>query len=125
MANSTRTKKTRHKVASVPPPTGLAEELLDQLVAFRPIEVTPLETSLGVSEATICQVVTVDATNSPHNRGEIPIFWVVVRDQLRHATSDVPWIAGVFIQVGRAYRLRELTADETARVVTALDQLPD
>lgn len=53
------------------------------------------------------------------------MFWMVIRDQLKHASPEIPWIAGVFELVGRAYRLRELTEEETTRVVAALDQLPD
>jgi hypothetical protein len=109
----------------VAPPTGLADELLDELAAFRPIEVTTVETQMGISEATIAQVVTVDADGVPHNRGEVPIFWIVVRDQLRRDTSpEVPWAAGVLTRSGRAYRLRDLTPAELARVQAALDQLP-
>lgn len=125
MANNTRTKKTRHKVASAKPPTGLAERLLDQLVAFRPMEVTTLETAKGMVEATVCQIVSIDQEEAVHVRDAFPVFWTVVRDQLKHASPETPWIAGVFEQVGRAYRLRELTEEETKRVAAALDQLPD
>jgi hypothetical protein len=114
-----------HQVASVAPPTGLADELLDELAAFRPIEITIVETQMGTSEATIAQVVTIDPSGAPHNRGEIPIFWIVVRDQLRAATPEVPWVAGVLTRSGRAYRLRELTPTELARVTAALDRLTD
>jgi hypothetical protein len=119
------TNTSRHPVASVPAPTGLAEELLDQLVAFRPIEVTTVENQMGTAEATIAQVVTIDADGGPHSRGEVPIFWLVVRDQLRTATPQVPWVGGVLTRSGRAYRLRELSPAEVARVTTALDKLPD
>ncbi|MDX6309664.1 MAG: hypothetical protein QOI06_2710 [Nocardioidaceae bacterium] len=125
MPSATRGKKQRHNVASVPPPVAFGEDLLDQIVAFRPIEITTVETSRGMTEATICQVVTVEPDGQPRNRGEIPILWIVVRDQLRAATTDVPWIAGVLTKAGRAYRLRDLTPEETDRVRTALDQLPD
>lgn len=124
MTTKTRTGK-RPQVASVPAPLGLAEELLDQLAAFRPIEITTLETSLGDSEATIAQVVTVDDDGTPHNRGEVPIFWMVVRDQLRGATPEVPWIAGALSKAGRAYRLRELAPEELAVVTSAVGQLPE
>lgn len=59
--------KIRHKVASVGPPTGPADELLDQLVAFRPIEVKALETARGATEATVCQVVSIDQNGAMHN----------------------------------------------------------
>ena len=122
---NTAIKKPGQIVASVAPPTGLADELLDDLAAFRPIEVATVETQMGVSEATIAQVVTVDASGAPHNRGEVPIFWIVVRDQLRAATPDVPWVAGVLTRSGRAYRLRDLTPAELERVTAALDRLPE
>ena len=49
MASSTRTKKPP-QVASVAAPVSLAQQLMDRLVAFRPIEVSMVETTMGESE---------------------------------------------------------------------------
>jgi hypothetical protein len=114
---------TNTAFASVEPPTRLADDLIDQLVAFRPGEVVEVETVLGTSTATMAEVLVIDEGGVGFSRGIIPVFWVVIRDQLRRATPAVPWIAGVFTAVGRAYRLRELTVDEAARVQKALAAL--
>lgn len=113
-------------VASVPEPTSLAEELLDQVVAFRPICEEAVETQMGSSVATLAQVVTVDDGGRPQDRGEVPVFWQVVRAQLRATASEqVPWVAGVFTKEGRAYRLRPLTAAQSQSVESALANLSE
>jgi hypothetical protein len=125
MTTTTRRKGAHPAVASVAPPTGLADELLDQLAAFRPIEVATIETARGESEATITQIVTVAPDGTARSRGEVPVFWMIVREQLRAASDQVPWIAGVLTKAGRAYRLRDLTPAELSLVSAAIDQLSD
>ncbi|MDX6308744.1 MAG: hypothetical protein QOI06_1790 [Nocardioidaceae bacterium] len=117
--------KPRRLVASVPPPTGLTDELLGQLVAFRPIEVKTLETARGMVEATICQVVSIDENEEVHDRGELPVYWEYVREQLRQVTPEIPWVSGVLTKPARAYRLRELDEDQTERIVAAVHELSE
>lgn len=100
-----------------------ADELLGKLAALRPIETKTVDTKIGVSEATIAQVVEIGDDGQPSDLGERPIFWQVVRRQLAAATADVPWIAGRLSQSGPAYRLDPLTDAETALVGAALDTL--
>ncbi len=117
---------TTTKVASVPEPISLGDELLDQVVAFRPIREEEVETPLGTSVATLAQVVIVDSDGRAQDRGELPIFWVVVRDQLREtASAETSWVAGVFAKTGRAYRLRPLTPAQTRLVEQAIADLPE
>ncbi len=113
-------------VASVPEPVSLAEGLIDQVVAFRPIREEEVETLMGSSLATIAQLVIVDSDGGSQDRGELPIFWVVVRDQLREtASTETPWVAGVFTKTGRAYRLRPLTPAQSRLVEQAIAGLPE
>ena len=119
----TSTKRTL--VASVPEPTPLSAELTGQLAAFQPREEVTLEISGDEVEATLARVVRIGADGQPEDLGERPIFWVVVRDQLKMATPDVPWVTGVLVQAGRAFRLRPLTAAELKLVETGLSRLLD
>lgn len=121
---STQSTKARHGITSAAAPTPLSAELLDSLAVFRPIEEVTLEIGTDQVAATLARVVKVDAAGDPHDLGERPIFWVVVREQLATATQDMPWVAGTLGQAGRAFRLRPLDAAELKRVERALDQLP-
>lgn len=100
-----------------------AEELLGRLVAYRPIEVRTVETRLGISEATYCQLLDIEAGGSATDLGERPIFWQIVRQQLAKATKEVPWIAGRLMQSGQAYHLEPLTPTEEQIVGAALASL--
>jgi hypothetical protein len=111
------------RFSSVEEPPSLAEELLGRLVVFKPGETRLVDTELGESPATFTHVVSIDADGQMHDHEERPIFWTVVRDQLRHATPERPWIAGRFIKGGRAYRLARLTEADTTTVSKALDQI--
>lgn len=112
-------------VASVPEPVSLAEELLDQVVAFRPTREEEVETQMGSSDATFAQVVAVDSNGEAHDRGELPIFWLVVRAQLRKASPEVPWVAGVLAKPGKAYMLRPLSAEQNRLVEEAIARLSE
>jgi hypothetical protein len=100
-----------------------AEEMLDKLVGFRPIETRAVETKIGISEATIAQAVEVADDGTVTDLGERPIFWQVVRRQLAAATPSTPWVAGRLVQSGQAFRLLDLTAEETTAVRGALAKL--
>src|SRR3954454_12243421 len=113
-------------VASVPEPASLAEELIGQVVAFRPIREEEVETPLGVSDATWAHVVAINDAGHAQDRGELPIFWVVVREQLRRqASPDVPWVAGVLSKEGRAYRLRPLSAAQGQTIESVIAGLSE
>ena len=100
--------------------TSAADDLLGKLIALRPIEVKSIETKIGLSEATVCQVVEVNPDGTAIDRGEWPLFWQVVRRQLLAATEQVPWIAGRLVQSGQAYRLDAITDVDTPLVRQAL-----
>jgi hypothetical protein len=114
---------TPPRFASVETPPSLAEELLGRLVVFQPGETRLVDTELGESTATFARVVSIDAAGVVQDHEDRPIFWTVVRDQLRAATADRPWIAGRFVKTGRAYRLAPLTAADAKTVGKALDQV--
>jgi hypothetical protein len=102
-----------------------ADELLGRLVAYRPVEVRSFETKVGISEATVCQVVEVRPDGSFVDLGERPIFWIVVRRQLATATPETPWVVGRLNQAGQAYRLDGIGDDDVPAVqaaITALSQ---
>lgn len=112
------------KFASVSEPPSVGEQLLDRTIAVCPLREEHVETLLGTSEATVSRLVVVDANGEADDRGEVPLFWTVVRDQLRaQASEEVPWVAGVLVKSGRAYRLRPLNAAQTRLVATALASL--
>lgn len=120
MANT----KTREAVAfASATTTSTGEELLGRLVAFRPIEVKDIETKVGVSTATIAQVVEIDPDGTGTDLGERPVFWMVVRRQIAAATREVPWIVGRLVQSGQAYRLDPLTDADLPVVRKALGGL--
>jgi hypothetical protein len=101
-----------------------ADELLDHLVAFRPIESKAIETKLGISEATISQTVLIGEDGTATDLGQRPVFWQVVRRQLAQASATVPWIAGRLVQSGQAYKLETLTEADAGVVRKALKSLP-
>jgi hypothetical protein len=115
-------KSTPPRFASVKTPPSLAEELLGRLVLFKPGETRLVDTELGESTATFARVVSIDTAGAVHDHGERPIFWTVVRDQLRDAaTPERPWIAGRLIKTRRAYRLAPLTAEDAKTVNKVVD----
>lgn len=97
-----------------------ADAWLDQLLAIRPLRTEDIETRLGAREATIAQVVEIGPSGAVTDHGESPIWWSVVRGQLRAATAEQPWVAGRFVKVGNAFRLDSLTDTEELVVTTAL-----
>ena len=107
----TRTKKTVSFASAQN--TSTADELLDSLVAFRPIETKTIETKIGDSEATICQIIVIDEDGQPTDLGERPIFWQVVRQQIAQASEAVPWIVGRLVKSGQAFRLDPLNEVDT------------
>jgi len=126
MTSSTSTAPSRNKTApafaSASNPSS-ADQLLGRLVAYRPIEVRSVETKLGASEATFCQLLDIAPDGTAIDLGERPIFWQVVRQQLAKATEQVPWIAGRLVQSGQAYRLDALGPSDEPAVTTALAAL--
>jgi hypothetical protein len=100
-----------------------ADELLDHLVAFRPIESKAIETKLGISEATISQTILISEDGTATDLGERPVFWQVVRRQLAQASAKTPWIAGRFVQSGQAFKLETLTEADAGVVSKALKSL--
>lgn len=102
-----------------------ADELLGKLAAYRPIEVREVETKLGVSEATLTQVVVITEDGQPVDLGARPVFWQLVRRQLALATPEAPWVVGRLVQIGQAYRLDPLTDTDTELVASALSALPE
>ncbi len=112
-------------VSSVPEePASLGEKLLDRIVAFRPIREEEVETQRGRSVALVTRVLSVDEQGRSRDHGELPVFWVVVRDQiLRQSTAQVPWVAGVLVRNGRAYRLRSLTDAQRQQISQVIAEL--
>ncbi len=100
-----------------------ADELLDHLVAFRPIESKAIETKLGISEATIAQTILIGEDGTATDLGERPVFWQVVRRQLAKASAKTPWIAGRLVQSGPAYKLDDLTGPDASVVSKALESV--
>lgn len=100
--------------------TSIADELLGSLVAFRKIEVTTIETKVGISDATLCETLLVRNDGSFTHLGERLIFWGVVRRQLEACTEAVPWVAGRLVMSGQAYLLDPLTEADTAAIRKAL-----
>ena len=103
---------------------NLGDDIIDRIVAIRPLRRDVVETKLGLSEATYSQVVSVDEDGSATDHGEHPIFWTVVRRQLEGATEQRPWVVGRLIRSGQAYRLEsELMEVELIAVSRALRDL--
>src|SRR4051794_26576371 len=84
------------------------EQWLGSLLAIRPIRDEVVATKLGDTEATIPEVLEIGADHIAEH-GETPIFWAVVRGQLKKATSETPWVVGRLVRVGNAYRLEEVS----------------
>ena len=87
--------------------TGRSSDLVGELVLLRPLEDVEkdIDTSTGRSTARFCEALIVEGPNGAYrNLGETPIFWEIVRRQLREAS---PWLAGYVRKVegGRAYRI--------------------
>lgn len=101
-------------------PTSLGEQLAEHLVAIRPIRVEVVTTKHGDGEATIAEVIEISDHGHPIEHGEIPLFWVVVCEQLKAATPEAPWVAGRLVRVGKAYRLDSLSGPEEALIERAL-----
>ncbi len=104
------------------PSIGLGTTLIGGLVALRPIRTDTLETTLGMSEATVTEVLEVHEDGSFVAHGKQPIFWSFVRRQLEAATPEVPWVAGRLERPGNAYRIEPLTDDDTRAVKKALGE---
>ena len=103
---------------TVPPEQGglRSSELVGLLLCLRPTRFDEtLETSIGPSLATWCEVLVVDRDDPgdhPYeNGGEVPIFWTVVRTQLH---SAAPWMVGRIrkVEKGNAFRLYPPEDDE-------------
>ena len=60
----------------------------------------PIETKLGISEATIAQTILIGEDGTATDLGPRPVFWQVVRRQLAKANPETPWIAGRLVQSG-------------------------
>ncbi len=105
-------------VSSVPAEApSLGEQLLNQVVAFRPIREVEVETSRARAWATLARVVAIDENAHRTDYGELHVFWKVVRDQIRRqSTPEAPWVAGVMSQEGRAYQLRPLTDAQVQQI---------
>ena len=100
------------------------DEWLDQLLVLQPIRTEVLETRVGEREATFARVIECTEGGAVHH-GEKPIWWSVVRGQLRAATPAAPWVAGRLVKLGNAYRLDGITPGEEAQVDAALTQVAD
>ena len=105
--------------ASPPEQSGhLANTLVGELVALRPTEFDkPMETSIGVNEATWCDAIVVGDGGQYRNLGTMPIFWEVVRRQLHQAK---PWLAGRVGERGRAFVIDPPEGDEAERITLAI-----
>ena len=119
---ATPTKNTKPAFASAAQ-VSTADELFERLIALRPMGTVTLETSVGVSDATECQVIEVTQDGAAVDLGVRSIFWTYIRRQLGRATPDVPWIAGTLTKSGQAYTLAPLTNAEAHRVQSALASL--
>ncbi len=87
--------------------SGRSSDLVGELVLLRPLEDVEkeIDTSTGRSTARFVEALIVSGPNGAYrNLGETPIFWEIVRRQLREAN---PWLAGYVrkIEGGRAYRI--------------------
>ena len=102
-----------------------ADELLGKLAAYRPVEIREIETKLGMSEATIAQVVEITDAGDSINLGERPVFWQVVRRQLATATEEVPWVVGRLTKTGPAYRLEGIADTDGPAIQRALAGIPE
>lgn len=96
--------------------TSTADELLNQLVAFRKIGDITVETRIGPSDATVAETIVINADGTPTRLGEIYCWWNQVRRAIAAATAETPWIAGKFTLRGNTYVLEPLTDEETATV---------
>ena len=99
------------------------EQLCDRMLLIRPLHTEVIPTKLGDAEATFAEVIEVIESGDPVLRGEFPIFWSVVQQQLLQATAAQPWVAGRLCKVGNAYRLDPLTQAEAALADKAMAQV--
>ena len=103
-------------------PVMLGEDLLDEVAAFCPIDIRTFETEYGTGAATWAEVLRVESDGSVTDFGERPIFWVVVRKQLRRSSRSSPWVVGRLVRSNRAYKLQPLGRGESRKVAAALDR---
>ena len=118
---SSTTKSKPRFISAVP--SSLGEQLMDRLIAIRPLRVEVVTTRHGEGEATIGELIEISDTGEAVEHGELPIFWQVVRSQLQAATPEFPWVAGRLVRVGKAYRLDALSPAEATAVERALDDV--
>jgi hypothetical protein len=83
----------------------LANDLIDQLVAFEPLREEVVDTKLGQSDAVFARVVEVTPDGSFVDHGEHPIFWMYVRRQLIAGMDEARWVVGRLVKSGQAYRI--------------------
>jgi hypothetical protein len=116
-----RLKQPKADFVPAPSPT-LANELLDQLVAFEPLRQEVVDTKLGPSDAVIARVVQINADGSFVDHGENPIFWLYVRRQLMLGLESAKWVVGRLVKRGQAFILEASTADDEQLIYQALDR---
>lgn len=101
-----------------------AEDLLDVLAAYRPIETVTVETKIGTTQATVTQIIRITNAGEPVDLGERLIFWTVVRRQLAAASDAAPWVVGRLVKSGQAYRLDPMSEADGALAELALATPP-
>jgi hypothetical protein len=116
------TTKKRPDFVVAPSPT-LANDLLDQLVAFEPIRSEVVDTKLGASEAVIARVIQIEDDGSFVDHGDCPVFWNFVRRQLLLGMESAPWVIGRLVKSGQAFRLETPTEQEQGLVAEVLGQV--
>ncbi len=102
------------------PDVSLGSQLIDRIVALRPLRVEVVETKIGPSDATIADVLEIGDDGKIIDHGETPVFWSLVRRQLTFATEEQPWVVGRLVRSGQAYRLDSISEPETELVATAM-----
>ena len=120
----TRTKSQVPNFVVAPTPT-LGTDLLDQLVAFKPLREEVIDTKLGESEAVIARVVQVYENGASVDHGEAPIFWTYVRRQLLLGKEEARWVVGRLVKSGQAFRLEPPTEEEKALFAKVLSQVDE
>ena len=75
---------------------NLATELISEFVALRATKFDEvMKTKVGDNEATWCEALIIDNGDDYRNLGEMPLFWTVIRRQLRdNREAGNRWLIG-------------------------------
>lgn len=110
---------------ATPAAGGIGDQLVNKLLALRPMGTVLVEGSVGrPREATSCYVLEVaegpDEDRGYVDHGALPIPWEKVREELATASPETPWIVGRLVRRKVAYFLNPPTPEQAGLARAAL-----